>query len=97
MDHEHQTVVGYQNNYKYYLNHFIPPLIDAKQNVGNFLNNLAKFVKREHYFEAGRKNLIERFYQSVAEDGPVPIPYREILLTYQIIDGIFDQIFSTAD
>jgi len=36
--------------------------------------------------------LIESFYQSIAEGTPVPIPYREIILTAHIMDAIFAQL-----
>ena len=39
------------------------------------------------------KELIERFYNSVRLEKPVPIPYREIILTAQIMDEIFAQIY----
>jgi hypothetical protein len=38
------------------------------------------------------KCLIESFYTSIQEGGPVPIPYREILLTARIMDSIFAQL-----
>lgn len=92
MDHEHQTVINVTNNHKYYLNHFIPPLIDAKQFLANSAHNIIKFIKKDFHFEAGRKYLIEAFYQSVSEDKPLPIAYREILLTSKIMDDIFGQL-----
>jgi hypothetical protein len=36
--------------------------------------------------------LIESFYNSIVHDTPVPIPYREILLSARIMDDIFDQL-----
>jgi hypothetical protein len=39
------------------------------------------------------KELIERFYDSVRLGKPVPIPYREIILTAKIMDEIFAQIY----
>ncbi len=42
--------------------------------------------------DSGIKYLIESFYRSIREDVPVPIPYREILLTARIMDAIFDQL-----
>jgi predicted dehydrogenase len=36
--------------------------------------------------------LIESFYRAIAQGAPVPIPYREILLTARIMEAIFDQI-----
>jgi hypothetical protein len=38
------------------------------------------------------KELIERFYGSVVDGGPPPIPYREILLTARIMDAVFAQL-----
>ena len=42
--------------------------------------------------KSGMKYLIEAFYRSITEDTPVPIPYREILLTAKIMDAIFVQL-----
>ena len=39
------------------------------------------------------KELIERYYDSIRLDSPLPIPYREILLTARIMDEIFAQIY----
>jgi len=38
------------------------------------------------------KYLMEAFYRSITHDTPLPIPYREIVLTARIMDAIFDQI-----
>ena len=42
--------------------------------------------------DAGMKRLIESFYDSIREGAPLPISYREILLTVGIMDSIFDQL-----
>ena len=39
------------------------------------------------------KELIERFYNSIRGAGPLPIPYREIILTARIMDEIFAQVY----
>jgi predicted dehydrogenase len=93
IDHEHQSVSKVSKNYKYYLNHFVPGFVDSKENISNSLRNIFKFIKSDFYFESGRKNLIEIFYQSVLDKSPLPIPYREILLTSYIMDNIFGQIY----
>ena len=36
--------------------------------------------------------LIEQFYRSITAGTPVPIPYREILLTATIMDEVFAQL-----
>jgi hypothetical protein len=38
------------------------------------------------------KELIEAFYHSITDGSPLPIPYREILLTARIVDSISEQI-----
>jgi predicted dehydrogenase len=90
MDYEQQTVVKHVQNFKHYLNHFIPALINAKQYAGNFIYNTKKFLRNQHYFEGGRKYLIEKFYDAIRNNKSLPISYREILTTYSIIDRIFD-------
>jgi hypothetical protein len=40
----------------------------------------------------GIRNLVEAFYRSITDDQPVPIPYREIVLTARIMDDIFAQL-----
>lgn len=40
----------------------------------------------------GMKELISRFYNSIVSDAPLPIPFREILLTSRIMDAVFEQI-----
>ena len=93
IDHEHQTVIKVSKNYTYYLNHFISPLVDARQYLGNSVTNIKKFIKKDFYFESGRRYLIESFYRSISQGDPLPISYREILLTSRIMDDIFEQIY----
>jgi len=96
VDDLHQTVIKVTGNYKSYLNHFIPPMIDAKQYMKNSMGNIGKFIKRDGYFEYGRLYLIESFYKSITQGDPLPIPYREILMTSKIMDGIFAQLNDIA-
>jgi outer membrane lipopolysaccharide assembly protein LptE/RlpB len=44
--------------------------------------------------DSGKKALFESFYHSIKYNTPVPIPYRDILLTSRIMDSIFEQINS---
>jgi hypothetical protein len=39
------------------------------------------------------KELIERFYNSIRTGAPVPIPYREIILTARLMDEVFAQVY----
>lgn len=93
VDNEHQTVIKISKNYTYYLNHFISPLADARQYFNNATRNIMKFIKKDFYYESGRKYLIESFYRSISHNEELPIPYREIILTAKIMDEIFKQIY----
>ena len=64
----------------------------AKQQVGNVLTNVHKFLAKDFHMKSGMKYLIESFYNSIVGGSRVPIPYREILLTARIMDAIFAQL-----
>jgi predicted dehydrogenase len=92
-DYEHQTLIKVpQKNYKSYLNQFIPPFLDAGRYFENSCNNIKRFLKQELHQDSGIHFLISSFYESLIKNTPHPIPYRDILLTSQIIDDILSQI-----
>jgi len=79
-------------SYKSYLTYFIPPVKNGFEHLRNARLNIVNFLRRRLYQDFGMKELIERFYNSVRKGSPVPIPYREIILTARIMDEIFAQI-----
>jgi predicted dehydrogenase len=93
LDQNHEIVLRLRGaKFKSYADYFIPPVLFAKQHLGNLLGNVRLFLRRDFQMDAGMKVLIESFYRSIREDGPLPISYREILLTARIMDAIFDQL-----
>ncbi len=78
--------------YKSYVEKFLPPVVFAGHHLGNLTTNLRTFLRRDFQMKSGMKCLIESFYRSITEDAPLPIPYREILLTAGIMDSIFAQL-----
>jgi predicted dehydrogenase len=95
VDDDHQILIKIDDkDYKSYLRYFIPPFQYAKQYIGNFNDNFRKFLKRDFHLpnDAGLKTLIESFYNAVEDKAPLPLTYREILLTSKIMDDIFAQI-----
>jgi predicted dehydrogenase len=93
LDHDHEIVLRLRGaKFKSYADHFVPPVLFAKQHLRELLRNAGLFLARDFHMDAGMKVLIESFYRSIREDAPVPIPYREILLTSRIMDTIFDQL-----
>jgi predicted dehydrogenase len=77
--------------YKSYAEKFIPPMAFARQHLANLQHNVGLFLKRDFHMNSGKKHLIQAFYDSIIKNFPVPIPYREILLTSKIMDKIFEQ------
>lgn len=78
--------------FKSYLEKFVPPVLFAKQYLGNLVDNARAFLKHDFHMASGMKCLIESFYRSISEGTEEPIPYREILLTARIMDAIFVQL-----
>ena len=93
LDHDEETLITLRGaRYKSYAEKFVPPLQYAAQYMGNLRGNLAKFLARDFHMKSGMKFLIESFYRSIVEGTPLPISYREILLTARIMDEIFAQL-----
>lgn len=93
LDQSHEMVIRLRGTkFKSYADHFVPPVLLAKQCFDNLLENVRSFLANDFHMDAGMKILIESFYQSIREGGPLPVPYREIVLTAKIMDAIFDQL-----
>jgi len=93
LDQDNETLIRLEGKrYKSYLEHFVSPLVLAKQYVGNTAQNVRAFLANDFHMKSGMKYLVEAFYRSITDSKPLPIPYREILLTSRIMDSIFEQI-----
>lgn len=78
-------------NYASYLEKVIPLNSYARQYRKNIIVNTGLFFKRDFHMKSGLRRLIQLFYASITEGSPLPIPYREVLLTSRIMDSIFAQ------
>jgi len=95
VDDDHQTVIKLKGEkYKSYLDQFMPSAILARQYMANSMHNINKFLKMDFHMNSGMKYLIESFYDCITNNTPVPISYKEIMLTTNIMDKIFIQINS---
>ncbi len=93
LDQDNETLIKLRGaRHKSYLEQFVPPMTFSKQYFGNAVHNVRQFLARDFHMKAGMKHLIESFYQSIVEQRPPPIAYREILATSRIMDSIFDQV-----
>jgi len=97
LDQDQETLITLQGKrFKSYGEKFFPPVVNARQQLGNLVTNLKIFLKRDFQMKSGMKYLIESFYSSIAHNTPPPLPYREILLTARIMDAIFEQLDANA-
>jgi predicted dehydrogenase len=95
VDDDQETLVKIGGaKYRSYLDQFVPPIIMGKQYITNSFGNIRRFIRRDLHMNSGMKFLIESFYRSVKDGAPLPISYREIILTSKIMDSIFEQINS---
>jgi predicted dehydrogenase len=95
VDDDHQILIKESaKEYKSYVKYFIPPFEYAKQYIGNFGVNVNKFLMKDFHLpnDAALKTLIATFYNAIASNAPLPLSYKEIILTSKIMDSIFDQI-----
>ena len=90
--HQESLIKRRGRSFKSYGEKFIPPVIFASQYLENLISSARTFLASDLHMTSGMKYLIESFYDSITRGTPVPIPYREILLTARIMDAIFDQL-----
>lgn len=95
LDDDHQTLIKVNGGrHKSYLEKFIPPLDFGKQYLGNSVHNVKKFLGNDFHMKSGMKCLIESFYNSILYGEPLPISYKEIILTSKIMDDVFSKIYN---
>jgi hypothetical protein len=93
LDQDQETLIRLRGaRMKSYLEKFVAPLIVGREYFENVATNMRTFLARDFQMKSGMKYLIESFYRSIEDDSPVPIPYREILLTAMLMDKIFQQL-----
>jgi len=93
LDQNNETLVRLTDKrFKSYAEHFLSPLVLARQYGGNVASNVRRFLASDFHMKAGMKHLFERFYESISTNAEPPIPYREILLTARIMESIFAQL-----
>lgn len=93
VDNVHHTLIRSRlRSYKSYLNYFLPPVEAAREYLRNSGRNIGRFLRSDFHDDSGLKSLTEAFYRSVLNEAPLPISYREIVLTSRIMDAVFEQV-----
>lgn len=75
----------------------VPPFLQARGYWRAGLKNVKAFSKYDFHYFTGLNYLIARFYESILNDTPPPIPYSHLLWVYKVIDEVFGQIASSKD
>src|SRR5260370_32554559 len=66
LDQTHEILLRLRGaKFKSYADHFIPPVLFAKQCLGNVLGNIRLFLANDFHMDAGMKVLVESFYRSI--------------------------------
>ena len=93
LDQDQETLIKLSGKrLKSYAEKFVPPVLLARQYVGNAVTNGRTFWARDFHMKSGMKHLIELLYRSITENTPPPIPYDQIQRTARIMDAIFAQL-----
>lgn len=93
VDHNTQTIQGIDNvSYKSYLNYLAPQLKTSCQYFSSAVRNLKALFARRLRTDFGMYYLVRQFYTSIIDDGKPPISYRQIRLTYLIMDRILKEM-----
>lgn len=93
LDEDQQTLIKLRGKrFKSYVERFVPPVTMGGQYASNCLRNLKLFAMNDFQMKSGMKFLIESFYHSITNRAPLPISYREILLTSEIIEEVVAQL-----
>ena len=91
-DHQHALIRLNGRRHKSYLENFAAPGSLASQYAAATASNVFNFLSWRLHMSEGMKRLIETFYRSIVHGEPLPMSYREILLTTRIMDAIFEQV-----
>lgn len=93
VDNVHHTLTRFQRRgYKSYLNYFLPPVLEASQQLANARRNVGRFLRTEFHDDSGLKNCIESFYRAVGGEVRSSMTEREVVMTALIMDRIFTQL-----
>ncbi len=70
------------------------PFVQGWRYIQEGGKNVFRFARSDYHFFAGFHYLLGQFYDSILNDGPVPISYGEILRTARLVDEVVRQVGS---
>jgi predicted dehydrogenase len=94
VDHDQQTLVRIRGaRYPSVLEKVVPSWKYALAHAGNLTHNVLRFARRDLHPRGGSLYLVKSFYEAIFNQTPAPISDREMVLTVQIMDHIFEQVY----
>ncbi len=92
-DYETRSVVLWpKNEWPGPFGKLLNPMMLSGRYCSEGIKNIIKFAKFDFHFYAGMHTLLNRFYRSIQNGTPPPIPYNEILRIAMVMDSIFKQV-----
>ena len=74
------------------LGKLVPPFGHGWQYAREGARNVLRFARGDFHFFAGLNRLLTLYYESILNDTPPPIAYRDILWVARVMEEIFQQI-----
>jgi len=74
----------------------VPPFRASWKMLRQATGNTREFMQSRFHYFSGMTQLLSLFYESILEDGPVPIPYTEILRVSELMDEISAQVYPSV-
>lgn len=68
------------------LGRLFPAWTQSRRFASSGLRNAGRFLRHEFHFFQGMRVLLSEFYRGIADGGPPPIPYDDILWSVDVID-----------
>jgi predicted dehydrogenase len=72
------------------------PFVQGWRHIREGGRNVFRFARADYHFFSGFNYLLAQFYDSIANDTPVPIPYSDILRTAALVDEVVRQVRQEA-
>lgn len=66
------------------------PLVECQEVVRNVARNVRRFWRGDFNYFTGMRELFARFYDSISNGSPLPVPYSEVLRVTELMDRIFE-------
>jgi predicted dehydrogenase len=94
VDHDRRTLTTLEGaRGKSILEKLVSPLKYAWKDARNSGGNVRRFLRRELHPRDGSLHLLEKFYEAIRYDTDEPVSHRELVLTVQVMDEIFSQVY----